>query len=182
MLHPCIPLPQTLTPLAVPGVPPPPKGQILTRDSAPHDPFPCTPALGGPGLEAAPTPGDIGVKGAPGHTTPECTPADLELVQMGLAILGARESGKEDREPGRKCPGCVMSLQRAKRFTHIRSVNSQSDAEGDTLIVFLSDKAEEVQRLAAAAAKSLQSCPTLCDHIDVRDLLESGKFLDFPGG
>ena len=40
----------------------------------------------------------------------------------------------------------------------------------------------QAMRLAAAAAKSLQSCPTLCDPIDVRDLLESGKFLDFPGG
>ena len=70
MLHPCIPLPQTLTPLAVLGVPPPPKGQTLTHDSAPHDPFPCTPAPGGPGLEAAPTPGDIGVKGALGQDRP----------------------------------------------------------------------------------------------------------------
>ena len=70
MLHPCIPLPQTLTPLAVLGVPPPPKGQTLTHDSAPHDPFPCTPAPGGPGLEAAHTPGDIGVKGALGQDQP----------------------------------------------------------------------------------------------------------------
>lgn len=68
------------------------------------------------------------MKAALGQDQPGIQPLNAPLQswsqsRWGLPLSGWGRVVKRTESQGQKRPGCVMSLQRAKRFTHIRSVN-----------------------------------------------------------